>query len=79
MHSASFALPSAERWLRPSAPSWSAATLHPGRFLHGPDPKLGDAGLTAGLAPRAAAEEEKARQAVERRKATDINIFGILY
>ena len=50
MESFSFALPSLDRCERPTAASLSALSVHPGRLLHGPDPKLGFFGFTVGLA-----------------------------
>lgn len=47
------------------APSERASTVHPGLFLHGPELKSGEDGLTVGLAAAAAAlVVEKERTAV---------------
>ena len=49
MTSASFALPSLERCDRPTAASFSASMVQPGRFAHGPDEKQGLFGLDDGF------------------------------
>ena len=46
---ASFSLPGAERWERPTSAPASTAGVHPGRLVQGPEEKLGFAGRTVGF------------------------------